>query len=142
MPLTSFSGRAATAVVAGKPERWVCCGPPQNLSGGDSIRYQGRFGRRACQGEPLLSPYVRLCISLGRGVWKAGGRRGVGEAAAAELSCPASLAELQLLTELLALLEPPPPSGPTAISVVPRLPGPQSYLTQSASCSESSAAPH
>ena len=52
-------------------------------------------------------------------------------AAAAELGCPASLAELQLLTELLALLEPPPsPSlGPTAISVVPRLPGPQSYLT-------------
>ena len=63
-------------------------------------------------------------------------------AAAAELGCPASLAELQLLTELLALLEPPPPPGPTAISVVPRLPGPQSYLTQSASCSESSVAPH
>ena len=37
-------------------------------------------------------------------------QEGVGEAAAAaELGCPASLAELQLLTELLALLEPPPP---------------------------------
>ena len=52
-------------------------------------------------------------------------RRRVREAAA--LGCPASLAELQLLTELLALLEPPPHPTlcPTAISVVPVPPVPK-----------------
>ena len=97
VPLTSFSARAATAVVASKPERWVPCSV---FSTWGLTRFQ------PCQGEALLSPCVRQCIRTWEERRWVESRRRVREAAA--LGCPASLAELQLLTELLALLEPPP----------------------------------
>ena len=142
MPLTSFSGRVATAVVAGKPERWVCCGPPQNLSGGDSS-ISGEVWEARVKGNPSsphMSGYASAWGEVG-GKQEAGGgwvRQQQQQSWAARRAWPSS----SCLPSYLLCLSRLPPPGPTAISVVPRLPGPQSYLTQSASCSESSAAPH
>ena len=129
MPL-SFSGRgaAATAVVAGKPERWV----KSAKRGGDSVSDVSR-------GIPPL-PMCEAMHQRGEG----GEVESKGEAAAAGLGCPASLAELQLLTELLALLEPLSPLVQRPfLSSLGAAPVPNfSYLTPSDSKSESSGADH
>ena len=126
-----FRQSSTTAVVAGKPERWVCCAR-LNLSGGDSS-ISGEVWQARVKGNPSSPPHMAGYASA----WgEVGGKQeaGVGwvrqqqqqQSWAARRAWPSSSC---LPSYLLCLSRLPPPLGPTAISVVPRLPGPQSYLT-------------